>query len=100
MTGIFEALKQIPEREPKKFFVKVEGKDYEVSLEKKKWAISQGEENLIIKNGEITLRPPKKLRTQHKTLKKAEKGYVFHGNDIHWPNGIAEGGVTWRIERE
>ncbi len=74
MTGIFEALKQIPEREPKKFFVKVEGKDYEVSLEKKKWAISQGEDNLIIKNGEITLRPPKKLRTQHRTLKKEEKG--------------------------
>ena len=85
MAGIFDALKQIPKREPKKFFVKVEGKDYE---------------DLIIKNGEITVKPPAKLKTQHKTLIKAEKGYVFQDNDIHWPNGIAEGGVTWQIERE
>ena len=100
MTGIFDALKQIPKREPKKFFVKVEGKDYEVSLEKKKWAMNQGEENLIIKNGEITVKPPKKLRTQHRTLKKAEKGYVFQDDDIHWPKEIAEGGVTWQTEHE
>ena len=77
MTGIFEALKQMPKREPKKFFVKVEGKD-----------------------GEITVKPPVKLKTQNKTLIKAEKGYVFQDDDIHWPNGIAEGGVTWQIERE
>jgi hypothetical protein len=100
MTGIFDALKQMPKREPKKFFVKVEGKDYEVSLEKKKWAMNQGEENLIIKDGEITVKPPPKLKTQHMTLIKAEKGYVFQDNDIHWPRGVAEGGVTWQIEHE
>ena len=33
MTNISDPIKQ------KKFFVKVEGKDFEVSLEKKKWAI-------------------------------------------------------------
>ena len=34
MASIFDALKQMPKREPKKFFVTVEGKDYEVSLKK------------------------------------------------------------------
>mgnify|MGYP001218030150 FL=1 len=100
MASIFDALKQMPKREPKKFFVTVEGKDYEVSLEKKKWAIMHGEENLIIKDGEITVKPPPKPRTQHKTLAKADKGYFFYSNDIHWPNEIAEGGVTWQTSSE
>ena len=100
MSNIFDALKQMPKKEPKKFFVTVEGKEYEVSLEKKKWAMKQGEENLMIKDGEITVRPPPKPKTQYKTLIKADKGYVFHDNDIHWPKEIAEGGVTWQIEHE
>jgi len=48
MTNISDPIKQ------KKFFVKVEGKDFEVSLEKKKWAIMHGEDNLIIKDGDST----------------------------------------------
>ena len=100
MSNIFDALKQMPKREPKKFFVTVEGKEYEVSLEKKKWAMKQGEENLMIKDGEITVRPPPTPKTQYTTLIKADKGYVFHNNDIHWPKEIAEGGVTWQIEHE
>jgi hypothetical protein len=100
MSNIFDALKQMPKKEPKKFFVTVEGKEYEVSLEKKKWAMKQGEENLMIKDGEITVRPPPKPKTQYTTLIKADKGYVFHDNDIHWPKEIAEGGVTWQIEHE
>ena len=100
MSNIFDALKQMPKKEPKKFFVTVEGKEYEVSLEKKKWAMKQGEENLMIKDGEITVRPPPKPKTQYTTLIKADKGYVFHDNDIHWPKEIAEGGVTWQIESE
>ena len=100
MANIFDALKQMPKREPKKFFVTVEGKDYEVSLEKKKWAIMHGEDNLVIRNGEIALKPPPKPRIKHKTLKKSEQGYFFEGNDIHWPNEIAEGGVTWQTSSE
>ena len=100
MANIFDALKQMPKREPKKFFITVEGKEHEVSLEKKKWAMKQGEENLVIKDGEITVKPPPKLKTQYKTLIKADNGYFFHDNDIHWPNKIAEGGVTWQIESE
>ncbi len=94
MTNISDPIKQ------KKFFVKVEGKDFEVSLEKKKWAIMHGEDNLIIKDGEIVLKPPPKLKTQHRTLIKADKGYFFYDNDIHWPNEIAEGGVTWQTSAE
>ena len=94
MTNISDPIKQ------KKFFVKVEGKDFEVSLEKKKWAIMHGEDNLIIKDGEIALKPPPKLKTQHRTLIKADKGYFFYDNDIHWPNEIAEGGVTWQTSAE
>lgn len=94
MTNISDPIKQ------KKFFVKVEGKDFEVSLEKKKWAIMHGEDNLIIKDGEIALKPPPKLKTQHRTLIKADRGYFFYDNDIHWPNEIAEGGVTWQTSAE
>ena len=94
MTNISDPIKQ------KKFFVKVEGKDFEVSLEKKKWAIMHGEDNLIIKDGEIALKPPPKLKTQHRTLIKADKGYFFYDNDIHWPNQRAEGGVTWQTSAE
>jgi hypothetical protein len=100
MANIFDALKQMPKREPKKFFVTVEGKEYEVSLDKKKWAMKQGEENLILKDGEIVLKPKPKLKTQYRTLVKSEKGYLFHNDDIHWPKEIAKGGVTWQIEQE
>ena len=94
MTNISDPIKQ------KKFFVKVEGKDFEVSLEKKKWAIMHGEDNLIIKDGDIALKLPPKLKTKHRTLIKATKGYFFYDNDIHWPNEIAEGGVTWQTSAE
>ena len=94
MVNISDPIKQ------KKFFVKVEGNDFEVSLEKKKWAIMHGEDNLIIKDGQIALKPAPKPRTKHKTLKKAEKGYFFQCDDIHWPNEIAQGGVTWQTSAE
>ena len=43
----------MPKREPKKFFVIVQDKEYEVSLEKKLWSQQHGEENLVFKDGEI-----------------------------------------------
>ena len=94
MTNISDPIKN------KKFFVKVEGKDYEVTLEKKKWAIMHGEDNLIIKDGEIMVKPAPKPRTKNKILAQADKGYLFKDNDIHWPNEIAEGGVTWQTSAE
>ena len=100
MPGLFEALGNMSKREPKKFFITVEGKDYEVTLEKKQWALQKGEENLMVKDGEIVLRPTPIAKTQYSTLKIAEKGYVFQDDDIHWPTAIADGGKTWLIERE
>ena len=51
MPGLFEALANMPKKEPKKFFITVQGKEYEVSLEKKLWSQQHGEENLVIKDG-------------------------------------------------
>jgi len=100
MPGLFEAWANFPKQEPKKHFVMVQGKKYEVSHEKSKWAIMHGPENLIIKDGEIILKPKPKAKTKYKTLVKSDKGYFFQDNDIHWPNKVAEGGVTWQIESE
>jgi hypothetical protein len=100
MPGLFEALGNMSKREPKKFFITVEGKDYEVTLAKKQWALQKGEGNLMVKDGEIVLRPTPIAKTQYSTLKEAEKGYVFQDDDIHWPTAIADGGKTWLIERE
>jgi hypothetical protein len=100
MPGLFEALANMPKREPRKFYVTVDGKKYEVTLKKKKWAQMHGENNLMIKDGEIVVKPKPKPQTRYTQLVKAEQGYVFHDDDIHWPNGIAEGGKIWRIEYE
>jgi len=100
MPGLFDALGNMPKREPKKFFVIVQDKEYEVSLEKKLWSQQHGEDNLTIKNGEIVLKPKPKPKTKYSTLLKSDKGYFFEDQDIHWPNKIAEGGVTWQIESE
>ena len=51
-------------------------------------------------HGEIVLKPKPKAKTQYSILKEAQKGYVFQDDDIHWPNGIAEGGKTRLIEQE
>jgi hypothetical protein len=100
MPGFFEALSNLPPIPTKKLFVNVAGQEYEVTLEKKKWAIQHGEENRMIKDGEIVVKPTPKPKTRYSVLKKATKGYTFHDNDIHWPNKIVEGGVTWQIESE
>lgn len=101
MPGLFEALNNMPKREPKKFFVIVQGKEYEVSLEKKLWSQQHGEENLVFKDGEIVVKPaPPSPKSRYRVLVKSEKGYFFEEDDIHWPNKIAEGGVTWQTKSE
>ena len=100
MPGLFEALKNMPKREPKKFFITVQGKEHEVSLEKKLWARQHNEENLILKDGEIVVKPAPKPKIRYSVLKKASKGYTFQDSDIHWPNAVVEGGETWQIESE
>jgi len=100
MPGLIETLQNLPEPKEKKFFVTVQGKEYEVSLEKKKWTLQQGEDNLIVKNGEIVLKPKPKPKTQYSVLRQAQKGFVFQDDDIHWPTGIQKGGKIWLIEQE
>ena len=100
MPGLFDALKNMPKRQPKKFFITVQGEEHEVTLEKKLWAQHHGEENLILRDGDIVVKPTPKGKMQYSTLAKSSQGYFFQDHDIHWPNKIAEGGVTWQIERE
>ena len=100
MPGLFDALKKWPKRETKKFFITVEGEEHEVTLDKKLWAQQYGEENLMLRDGEIVVKPTPRPKTQYSTLTKSCQGYFFLDDDIHWPNKIGEGGVTWQIERE
>jgi len=100
MPGLFDALAKMPKRQKKKFYINVADKEHEVSLEKKKWAQQYGEENLMIKDGEIVLKPKPKAKTQYSILKQAQKGYVFQDDDIHWPIEIVKGGKAWLIEQE
>ena len=100
MPGFFEAMANRPKREPKQFFITVEGNEYEVTLRKKQWALQHDEKNLMIKDGEIVLKPTPKPKTRYSVLKESKKGYAFQDDDIHWPTGIVEGGKAWLIERE
>ena len=100
MPGFFEALAKIPDRKVKKYFVTIDGQKYQVDLEKKKWAQQHGEDKLMIKDGEIILKPKPKSKTRYSVLGQAEKGYLFQDDDIHWPTEIVEGGKTWLIEQE
>lgn len=100
MPGLFDALGKMPKKQEKKFYITVAGEKHEVSLEKKKWAQQHGEQNLMMKDGEIVLKPKSKAKTQYSILKQAQKGYVFQNNDIHWPTGVEEGGDAWLIEQE
>ena len=65
MPGLFDALKNIPKREPKKFFITVQGEEHEVTLEKKLWAQQHKEEDLILRDGEIVVKPTAKPKTRY-----------------------------------
>ena len=103
MKEFFEALKQLPERKPKKHFVTVEGKQFQVSLEKKLEMMKHGENNYIIKpckfGPEFVLKP-KITKRGYTMLKKSQQGYVFYNNDPYYPKEIVKGGWQWQIEAE
>jgi hypothetical protein len=104
MSELLKALQGLPERTEKKHFVTIDGKKLQVPLKKKLEIQQHGEENYMLKPAkfgpEIVLRPKPKKKTRFPVLQKAEKGYTFEDNDIHWPNGVVEGGETWLIEYE
>ena len=100
MSELLKALQGLPERTEKKHFVTIDGKKLQVPLKKKLEIQQHGEEKPAKFGPEIVLRPKPKKKTRFPVLQKAEKGYTFEDNDIHWPNGVAEGGETWLIEYE
>tara|TARA_R110001592_G_scaffold67438_2_gene207002 strand:- start:1123 stop:1425 length:303 start_codon:yes stop_codon:yes gene_type:complete len=100
MSSILEALRNRPRKQPKKHFVKVGGKEIEVSLEKKLEIIRRGEDRYMLEENQIVLKPERKIKAKFKKLVDSEKGYYFLDNDIHWPEKIGEGGKTWQIEYE
>jgi len=99
-----EILKALQGRKPtpkKVHTVTIQGQSLVVSLEKKLEVMQHGEDAYTWKSAtEIMLKPKTKPKTQYPILKKATKGYVFQGGDIHWPNAVVEGGEAWLIEQE
>ena len=96
MSDLFKFVK-VPPR--KKHFVTIDGKKIEVTLERKQEIMKLGEDAYML-NPDIVLRPVPKSKTRYTVLKKADKGYTFEQGDIHWPNGVVEGGEAWLIEYE
>jgi len=104
MSEFLKALQGLPQPSEKKHFVIIQDKQYEVSLKKKLEIRQHGEENYMVKitdvGPEFVLKPKPKPKTRYSVLQRAGKGYSFEQGDIHWPNGIVEGGETWLIEYE
>lgn len=104
MPGFFEAFKELPETEVKKHFVTINGEQYQVGIEKKLEIMKNGEENYFIKPAkfgpQILLKPKPKTNVVYPVLRKSDKGYECIEGDIHWPNKLIEGGLSWQIERE
>ena len=92
MSELLKALQNLPPLTKKKHFVTIQGKTVEVSLQKSIEVIQHGENSYMWKGDEFVLKP--------KPLQKDDRGYDFLDGDIHWPNKIIEGGVTWQIEQE
>ena len=100
MSAIFDALDNLPKRQPKKHFVMIDGNKIEVTLEKKLEIMRHGEDKYMVKDSKVVLKPIPKIKSKFRKLIKSEKGYYFVDNDIHWPEKVAEGGKTWQTEYE
>tara|TARA_Y100001935_G_C17310774_1_gene515957 strand:+ start:6920 stop:7222 length:303 start_codon:yes stop_codon:yes gene_type:complete len=100
MSELLKALNNLPPVKPKKHFVKVDGKNFEVSLQKKLEIMKVGEDNYMVQGQDIVKKPKLKFRTRFSKLKTVKIGYKFHGEDIHWPIETVEGGQAWVIEQE
>ena len=101
MSDFLKDLRNLPPEKPKVHTVCIEGKEVVVTLKKKLEVIQHGEDAYRwISSKEFALKPPPKPKTEYPVLQKAKHGYRFEQDDIHWPNGIVEGGQTWLIEKE
>ena len=100
MPGFFDAMKQRHGTSTKKYFVEIDGKSIEVSLKEKQEFISNGADRYMLKDNKLTLKPLPVKKTVYPVLVPCQKGYTFYDGDIHWPNGVEEGGEAWLIEYE
>ena len=101
MSELLKALKALPEVKPKVHTVCIQGQNVVVTLEKKIEVMKHGEDAYHwISATEFELKPKPKPKTQYRTLEKTKVGYSFEKGDIHWPNAVIEGGLTWQKEQE
>ena len=101
MDELLKALQGLPGIKPKKHFVTVDGKQIEVSLKEKLHIRQHGEDNFTLDEGKVVRRQPKAIKSKYRKLLPSEnRGYHFMDDDIHWPERIGEGGLTWQIEYE
>lgn len=101
MKEFFDALAKLPQKEPKKHFVTVEGKQFEVSLSKKLEMQRVGEQNYLVKTnkfGNEFVLKPKTNKRGYKILKKADSGYNFYDHDLYYPKDQVRGGWQWQHE--
>ena len=103
MNELFKALNQWKPQDPKKHFVTVEGKQYQVGLEKKLEMQRVGEQNYLVKHSkfrpEFVLKPRPNKRG-YKMLRKSEAGYNFYDHDPYYPKDHVRGGWQWQTESE
>ena len=77
MSAIFDALDNLPKRQPKKHFVMIDGNKIEVTLEKKLEIMRHGEDKYMIEDSKVVLKPIPKIKSKFKKLIVSEKGYHF-----------------------
>ena len=100
MSELLKAFQNLPPVPKKKHFVTIQGKTVEVSLKRSLEVLRHGADAYIWQGNEFVLKPKPKTKTTYRTLQKDTRGYDFLDGDIHWPNKIIDGGVTWQRESE
>jgi hypothetical protein len=100
MSELLKALQNLPLLMEKKHLVTIQGKTVEVSLERSLEVIKHGADAYMWKGDEFVHKPKPTYKTTYRTLQKDDCGYDFLDGDIHWPNKIINGGVTWQKESE
>ena len=99
MSELLKALQSMAPQKPKVHTVCISGQNVVVTLAKKLEVLKHGEEAYHwISASEFALKPPPKPKTQFSVLVKADRGYSFEEDHIHWPNKVIEGGETWLPE--
>jgi hypothetical protein len=100
MSEFLKAFQNLHPAPKKTHFVTIQGKTVEVSLQKSLEVLRHGVDSYIWQGNEFVLKPKPTYKTTYRTLQKDIRGYDFLDGDIHWPDKIIDGGVTWQRESE